>query len=176
MNRHTRSSLFCIVLGFPCFIIHPHPGDRARRLRGGHLSTRPARLVGRRRPFFLPLTSIAAVGGERCAVARPGGEPLAQGRTDIPRVYYEGPKWCRHHRQHDHYTSVFSNKDAALLYVPVQDLRRAEWLYWYCRDFFRSFFMPIMWARSYLIHIKSCLLYTSPSPRDKRQSRMPSSA
>ena len=23
---------------------------------------------------------------------------------------------------------------------------------------------------------KSCLLYTSPSPRDKRQSRMPSSA
>ena len=25
-------------------------------------------------------------------------------------------------------------------------------------------------------HIKDCLLYTSPSPRDKRQSRMPSSA
>ena len=25
-------------------------------------------------------------------------------------------------------------------------------------------------------HIESCLLYTSPSPRDKRQSRMPSSA
>ena len=27
-----------------------------------------------------------------------------------------------------------------------------------------------------LYHGKSCLLYTSPSPRDKRQSRMPSSA
>ena len=26
------------------------------------------------------------------------------------------------------------------------------------------------------IYGKSCLLYTSPSPRDKRQSRMPSSA
>ena len=26
------------------------------------------------------------------------------------------------------------------------------------------------------VHIKLCLLYTSPSPRDKRQSRMPSSA
>ena len=26
------------------------------------------------------------------------------------------------------------------------------------------------------IHSKNCLLYTSPSPRDKRQSRMPSSA
>ena len=25
-------------------------------------------------------------------------------------------------------------------------------------------------------HISTCLLYTSPSPRDKRQSRMPSSA
>ena len=25
-------------------------------------------------------------------------------------------------------------------------------------------------------YLKSCLLYTSPSPRDKRQSRMPSSA
>ena len=25
-------------------------------------------------------------------------------------------------------------------------------------------------------HVYSCLLYTSPSPRDKRQSRMPSSA
>ena len=26
------------------------------------------------------------------------------------------------------------------------------------------------------MHIQACLLYTSPSPRDKRQSRMPSSA
>ena len=25
-------------------------------------------------------------------------------------------------------------------------------------------------------HVSGCLLYTSPSPRDKRQSRMPSSA
>ena len=29
---------------------------------------------------------------------------------------------------------------------------------------------------SYQYHKFSCLLYTSPSPRDKRQSRMPSSA
>ena len=27
-----------------------------------------------------------------------------------------------------------------------------------------------------LVSVKGCLLYTSPSPRDKRQSRMPSSA
>ena len=30
--------------------------------------------------------------------------------------------------------------------------------------------------RSHADGLKSCLLYTSPSPRDKRQSRMPSSA
>ena len=29
---------------------------------------------------------------------------------------------------------------------------------------------------NYFDDIKGCLLYTSPSPRDKRQSRMPSSA
>ena len=31
-------------------------------------------------------------------------------------------------------------------------------------------------AVSYAAKAKACLLYTSPSPRDKRQSRMPSSA
>ena len=36
---------------------------------------------------------------------------------------------------------------------------------------FDSFGLP---AENYAI--KTCLLYTSPSPRDKRQSRMPSSA
>ena len=34
---------------------------------------------------------------------------------------------------------------------------------------------PINWLES-LIAAHVCLLYTSPSPRDKRQSRMPSSA
>ena len=31
-------------------------------------------------------------------------------------------------------------------------------------------------AGNMVVHIEACLLYTSPSPRDKRQSRMPSSA
>ena len=31
-------------------------------------------------------------------------------------------------------------------------------------------------SRELEVHPRSCLLYTSPSPRDKRQSRMPSSA
>ena len=35
----------------------------------------------------------------------------------------------------------------------------------------------LLWQRGgWKIHLSGCLLYTSPSPRDKRQSRMPSSA
>ena len=32
------------------------------------------------------------------------------------------------------------------------------------------------YERKIAVKVESCLLYTSPSPRDKRQSRMPSSA
>ena len=32
------------------------------------------------------------------------------------------------------------------------------------------------WLQAYMTQSTYCLLYTSPSPRDKRQSRMPSSA
>ena len=35
---------------------------------------------------------------------------------------------------------------------------------------------PVQSEAVYSAPIESCLLYTSPSPRDKRQSRMPSSA
>ena len=40
------------------------------------------------------------------------------------------------------------------------------------------FFIPsfILKTEKYYDLVGSCLLYTSPSPRDKRQSRMPSSA
>ena len=31
-------------------------------------------------------------------------------------------------------------------------------------------------TQEFVEYLRSCLLYTSPSPRDKRQSRMPSSA
>ena len=41
-----------------------------------------------------------------------------------------------------------------------------------------SFFDVTLWGRTAEVAAQylSCLLYTSPSPRDKRQSRMPSSA
>ena len=34
----------------------------------------------------------------------------------------------------------------------------------------------LMFANSGMVQFKNCLLYTSPSPRDLRASRMPSSA
>ena len=36
-------------------------------------------------------------------------------------------------------------------------------------------YLIVMWIRDRVVG-EGCLLYTSPSPRDKRQSRMPSSA
>ena len=35
---------------------------------------------------------------------------------------------------------------------------------------------PLLNLRRHAIGVKSCLLYTSPSPRDRQKSRMPSSA
>ena len=43
----------------------------------------------------------------------------------------------------------------------------------------KGFFEPDDGGPIYMVNLlkyRDCLLYTSPSPRDKRQSRMPSSA
>ena len=38
-------------------------------------------------------------------------------------------------------------------------------------------FLPVLWFYSFFhVHNLNCLLYTSPSPRDPKTSRMPSSA
>ena len=50
--------------------------------------------------------------------------------------------------------------------LKVEDIVRCEGLQNYCRVFLESGD----------IVISTCLLYTSPSPRDQRGSRMPSSA
>ena len=39
-----------------------------------------------------------------------------------------------------------------------------------------GFFFPILWIIGAVLPSKRCLLYTSPSPRDRTRSRMPSSA
>ena len=43
-------------------------------------------------------------------------------------------------------------------------------------DTFSQLFKIIFVLTALTVSVLSCLLYTSPSPRDKRQSRMPSSA
>ena len=63
----------------------------------------------------------------------------------------------------------------------------AHWNYWVC--YLIALVLSVVWNftlnRRYTFKsavnvpeamVKTCLLYTSPSPRDKRQSRMPSSA
>ena len=57
---------------------------------------------------------------------------------------------------------------------------RALWS-WSLYDFANSAFTTIVITFIFSIYfadvlVCTCLLYTSPSPRDKRQSRMPSSA
>ena len=44
--------------------------------------------------------------------------------------------------------------------------------------FYRAFSTPVTYKAelTFMVNEDDCLLYTSPSPRDKRQSRMPSSA
>ena len=46
--------------------------------------------------------------------------------------------------------------------------------------YYENIFSPIITARAIVVNtsgtVKGCLLYTSPSPRDERLSRMPSSA
>ena len=48
----------------------------------------------------------------------------------------------------------------------THDYERRDMMHWMLENCDRDFLASIM----------ACLLYTSPSPRDKRQSRMPSSA
>ena len=42
-------------------------------------------------------------------------------------------------------------------------------------DFFQWFYFRVSGAKDQYLHMV-CLLYTSPSPRDRQKSRMPSSA
>ena len=50
--------------------------------------------------------------------------------------------------------------------------KESEWAY----DVARSNFHDLKECDCIFAIVNGCLLYTSPSPRDKRQSRMPSSA
>ena len=47
---------------------------------------------------------------------------------------------------------------------------------WFAPNHFRKEFAPMVLHRTYTGQSSDCLLYTSPSPRDRQKSRMPSSA
>ena len=62
--------------------------------------------------------------------------------------------------------------------IALDPLARREWLYTYkgIIQYADSHGNELTQEQIIGADIYSCLLYTSPSPRDKRQSRMPSSA
>ena len=75
-------------------------------------------------------------------------------------------------------TEMYMNRDITLadlllmfIYIEVIGLVRS---YWETRAVRITY--PLVIAITALARFIICLLYTSPSPRDKRQSRMPSSA
>ena len=63
-------------------------------------------------------------------------------------------------------------------YISVKEQYQEMLLFYRMGDFYEMFFNDAKIASSVLdiTLTKSCLLYTSPSPRDNRVSRMPSSA
>ena len=84
-------------------------------------------------------------------------------------TYYEwsDQKWLADRSQTDHYTSALS----------IYELHLGSWMK--NHDEGRSLHYHELADKlvSYISDMGyTCLLYTSPSPRDKRQSRMPSSA
>ena len=64
----------------------------------------------------------------------------------------------------------------ALLFIPAADTR--TYVFFLLALFVLGTGLTLLQTASnpYIVLIGSCLLYTSPSPRDKRQSRRPSSA
>ena len=76
--------------------------------------------------------------------------------------------------------------ESAQSLMKLYDLRREEKMrearHWYIRSFNPaslddvSSLMQTEESATYVRMVLSCLLYTSPSPRDRQKSRMPSSA
>ena len=69
---------------------------------------------------------------------------------------------------------VASEKAATTTLATLQELEQVQDIDITSRTD-NTFLMFDTTSQKYL-HVDACLLYTSPSPRDKRQSRMPSSA
>eukprot|EP00657_Telonema_sp_P-1_P010635 TRINITY_DN5154_c0_g1_i1.p1 TRINITY_DN5154_c0_g1~~TRINITY_DN5154_c0_g1_i1.p1 ORF type:complete len:106 (-),score=35.94 TRINITY_DN5154_c0_g1_i1:27-344(-) len=62
-------------------------------------------------------------------------------------------------------------------YLPESlDTQESDWSFHISHNKITMPFLLIGWAAEPELHFSNCLLYTSPSPRDRTRSRMPSSA
>ena len=70
----------------------------------------------------------------------------------------------------------YDNPQAATKEDFFEDMRRFKYIKRLLKKYHKGTEVKLSLLLNHIIIIYNCLLYTSPSPRDKRQSRMPSSA
>ena len=73
-------------------------------------------------------------------------------------------------------TGLKNKNPERVLYIGNSYLYYNDSLHNHVRRMLEEFYANEIDTSNYKLVTISCLLYTSPSPRDKRQSRMPSSA
>ena len=63
-----------------------------------------------------------------------------------------------------------------MIQQPVTGYKTLRVFGWGFALIWTAFFVTLVFALADAPHLYGCLLYTSPSPRDRQKSRMPSSA
>ena len=92
---------------------------------------------------------------------------LGQATEVMLRVPYKGKDYIGQPLAWDGKEVALFRRDGRISQLPATDLNKLDIV----EDHYRPYAKDEMIAK-----LRICLLYTSPSPRDKRQSRMPSSA
>ena len=153
---------------------------RPIKVRGGRLAPPPEVLgrpvkdkSGKTIPFPTTKTPTkSASGGQRAGAASAGGTAMAASKKYdklLTESYYDKVEGFGSIQ--DTYAAA-KKRDPSITMKIVKDFLDRQTIRHTKKDIgFNSFV-----ANEALQSIQICLLYTSPSPRDKRQSRMPSSA
>ena len=131
-------------------------------------------IVFRVRPFFTRLVQKArarivlfsrdAAAGEGAGGAGEGTKTCLDTPNDLPPARTHAPQ-----RKHKHETRFPGWRCHKGLTPPTSDVQTCSRVLAIERSYY-DFLLLLLGT------FRNCLLYTSPSPRDKRQSRMPSSA